>query len=80
MIILSSLQNQLMHDRSSFDVVVVFVAALGGVQRLNFVGDDFHLFSSCLIRSYVFIILLIVLACGPWQLHGANVLRPLARV
>ena len=51
-----------------------------GVQRLNFVGDDFHLFSSCLIRSYVFIILLIVLACGPWQLHGANVLRPLAGV
>ena len=29
-----------------------------GVQRLNFVGDDFHLFLSDLIRSYVFVILL----------------------
>ena len=29
-----------------------------GVQRLNFVGDDFHLFLSGLIRSYVFVILL----------------------
>ena len=29
-----------------------------GVQRLNFVGDDFHLFLSGLIRSHVFVILL----------------------
>ena len=29
-----------------------------GVQRLNFVGDDFHLFLSGLIRYYVFVILL----------------------
>ena len=29
-----------------------------GVQRMNFVGDDFHLFLSGLIRSHVFVILL----------------------